>query len=319
MNDILRLISRALRPFGYDIRKRNTHNLSPLKGIPPLASLERVRRDFSYDREIERSEVANLDVLKIVFRTCLNAERNKKSHGLIASASLSDTVTRCFLSLVSSINDALEEPNSPQIELIILDDHSDADAIKPISEIAARLNCSWKLQTTTTQGQGASLHQQFSMARNDDSLYYFCEDDYLHERSAVFEMFSFYRQIFQLTRRHLVLHPQEHESLYDSSFYPSYLVLSPFRHWRSVSDATHVLFTHSHVLREHWEFFENTKFVGNRNKRHLGSERRTTNQLFQYLPGFVPIPALAGHLQSAHLLPPFFDWRTLWDANDPNV
>jgi hypothetical protein len=132
-------------------------------------------------------------------------------------------------------------------------------------------------------------------------------------------MAAFYRQVFQATKRHLIIHPQEHECLYNLFFYPSYLILSPFRHWRSVSDATHILFMHAHVVRDYWEYFENTKFVGNKKKRRLGSERMTTNRLFDHLPCFAPIPALAGHLQSAHVLPPFFHWQELWAANDPDT
>jgi len=146
----------------------------------------------------------------------------------------------------------------------------------------------------------------------------FCEDDYLHERTAVYEMWSFYQQIFASTNRHLVIHPQEHECLYNSSFYPSYILQNPYRHWRSVADATHIFLTHAHVVRDYWKYFENTKYVGDRKNRHLGSERQTTNLLFDHIPGFVPLPALAGHMQSTHVLPPFFPWQALWDANNPD-
>jgi hypothetical protein len=47
--------------------------------------------------------------------------------------------------------------------------------------------------------------------------------------------------------------------------------------------------------------------------RHLGSERKTTDRLFDHIPGFSPIPAVAVHLQETHCLPPFFDWKELWD------
>jgi hypothetical protein len=318
MNEILRLLRRSLRPFGYDIRKRNTHNLLPFKGVGPMPCLDRVRNNFDYDGGPEREGACNLDRLKVVLRTCLS-ERRLKGNEPVAVASLSDTTERCLLSLIGSVNAALLPDIAPRVEVIILDDHSDAPYLERIRRLAARLKCPWTLQTTQNNGQGATLHEQFAMARTDDALYYFCEDDYLHESRAIYEMWAFYRQVFQSTHRHLVLHPQEHESLYKDSHYPAYLVLSPFRHWRSVSDTTHTLFTHSHVVRDFWGYFENTKFVGNRKKRHLGSERRTTNRLYQHIPCFVPIPALAGHFQGLGCLPPFFDWRALWNANDPQA
>jgi hypothetical protein len=318
MNEFLRLLQKTLRPFGYDIRKRKTYNLLPFKGIAPLPSLDQVRDDFDYNGGTDRAASANVNTLKIVYRTCLNHARNLKASERVSQVPLVEAVERCFLSLVTSVNAAREEKDAPEIDVLILDDHSDAELLERILRMAERLRCTWKTKTTETSGQGASLHEQFALAAQDDALYYFCEDDYLHEKRAIYEMVAFYKQIFAQTKRHLIIHPQEHENLYDRFFYPSYLVLSPYRHWRSVSDATHQLLTHAHVVRDYWEYFENTKFVGNKKKRKLGSEAMTTNRLFDHLPCFAPIPALAGHLQSERVLPPFFQWEELWDNNSPN-
>ncbi len=319
MNEILRLLQRSLRPFGYDIRKRNTFNLLPCKGVGPTPCLDRVRNNFDYDGGPERKSDSNLDRLKIVVRTCLTEQRNlKKSNGPADGASLVDTVERCLLSLIGSVNAALLQEIAPRVEVIILDDHSDAPYLERIRHLAGRLKCPWHLQTTKSHGQGESLHEHFTMARTEDALFYFCEEDYLHESRAIYEMWAFYRQVFQSTHRHLILHPQEQESLYKNSHDPAYLVLSPFRHWRSVSNTTHTFFTHSHVVRDFWKYFENTKFMGTK-KRRIASESKTTNLLYRHLPCFVPIPALAGHFQSLECLPAFFDWRTLWNANDPRA
>lgn len=318
MNDFLRLLGRLLRPFGYDIRRRGFLNLLPLKGISPASSANRVRTTFDHDGSQEPRQKPNLDDLKIIFRTCLTRDRMDKAAIRIDAIPMVDIVERCFSSLVSSVNAALQEDIPPRIELIILDDHSDEPYRDVILRVATRLKCEWTIQTTTDRWQGASLHQQFYISSRGDDLYYFCEDDYIHNQRAIIEMWLFYRQVFQSTGSHIIIHPQEHEALYVDSYYPSYLILSPYRHWRSVSDATHVLFTHTHVVRDYWSYFENTKYVGNYAKRRMGSERRTTNRLVGHIPFFAPIPALAGHLQAPHLLPPFFDWRALWNANAPD-
>ncbi len=314
MNDLLRLLKRGLRPFGYDIRYRDTYNLCPCKGIPPVPELDCARRYFDYDGGDERKATANLDNLKIVYRTCLTEARQKKG-GRIGNMSASETAERCFASLVQSVNAALQEKDAPRIEVLILDDHSEPELLKKMTDIAASLKCPWRVKTTEKTGQGESLYEQFALARNDDALYYFCEDDYLHEPRAVYELAAFYRQIYAATRRHLVLYPQEHASLYARFFYPSYLVLSPYRHWRTACDATHQLFMHAHVVRDYWKYFENTKYVGDRKNRRKGSEKKTTNRLFRHLPCFSPIPSLAGHMQSLEDLPPFFEWRKLWSGS----
>lgn len=316
MNELLRLLRRGLRPFGYDVRRKNAYNLLPFKSVECLPELLAANRAF--DREPPPGgwmEADDTTVLKIIVRTCIREDRNPRAQNRVTGASLVETVGRCLQSTVASVNDAMSRPGAPRISLLILDDHSDPQYQAVLRGIAAGVRCDWRLQVTAARGQGASLHEQFTLARNDSALYYFCEDDYLHVPCAIHALWTFYRHIHQATGQHLILHPQEHENLHGSTLYPAYVLLGADRHWRTMSHATHVLFTHSRVVQNYWDCFENTRFVGNRRKRRLGSEAQTTNRIFEHLPGFCPIPALAGHLQGKNTLPPFFDWETLWNEN----
>ena len=126
-------------------------------------------------------------------------------------------------------------------------------------------------------------------------------------------MINFYKDIFEETSTHLLIHPQEHELVYSQINYPSYILEGQNRRWRTISHATHTFFTHSSVVDKHWKYFGNTKYVGHKEKRHLGSEKQTTDKLFNHIPGFSPIPAVAVHLQSKESLPPFFDWECIWN------
>ncbi|MEO8925721.1 MAG: hypothetical protein ABI306_01040 [Caulobacteraceae bacterium] len=313
----MRLIGRIVRPFGYDIRKRDTINLLPFKPLVSDNSLQRVRLNINGNYSNPAKTHPRLDVIKIVFRTCLSPERLSKSGVRIENLPIVDIVERCFISLVNSIN-YIVDVSDIDVKLIIMDDRSDKELFEKITEHGRKLRCRWSTIETDRPGQGASLRQQFKMATDDDAIFYFCEDGFIHEEVAIYEMWRFYNRIYELSGQHLVIHPQEHENLYKESYGPCYLFLSDFRHWRSVSDATHVIFTHSFVVKKYWRYFKNTKYVGEYNKRRLGSERRTTNRLFRHLPCFAPIPALAGHLQATHLLPPFFDWRALWNESAPD-
>jgi hypothetical protein len=318
MNELLRLLDRAIRPFGYNVRMGHGPNLLPFKGMPSTPDLTRVRENLNSLSASSQTR-PNLDAVEIVCRICLTEERIARSTNRLGGLRLDEVVERCFLSLVRSIVFAPspQADGVPKISLTILDDHSEPKWLQRVTRHASTLRCPTTIISTERKGQGGSLHEQFEMARARDALCYFVEDDYLHVLPAVFEMWKFYKQIHEASGAHCVIHPQEHESLYSRSHGPAYLVLSPYRHWRSASDATHCLFTHSDVVKTYWRYFENTKFVGDSARRRLGSERRTTNRLFDHLPCFSPIPALAGHLQAETCLPPFFDWRTLWDQNSP--
>jgi hypothetical protein len=318
MNELMRLLDKAIRPFGYDIRVRGRLNLLPFKGIAPTPEITRVRTNLN-SISAPSGAKPNLNSVEIICRMCLTDERIAKSCIRLEGLQLDEVVERCFRSLVRSIHQAMPPfaEGVPQISLTIIDDHSDSVLLARVTSHAQYLSCPVTILPAKKSGQGWTLYEQFSMARDDDSLYYFVEDDYLHSPTAIFEMWEFYKQIYEASGDHCVIHPQEHESLYSRSHGPAYLVLSPYRHWRSANDATHCLFMHSQVVKTYWSYFENTKFVGSGAKRRLGSERRTTNRLFDHLPCFSPIPALAAHLQAENCLPPHFDWRALWDQFSP--
>lgn len=316
MNEAMRLLGRMLRPIGYDVRPSDAFNLLPARGATegPVATVR-----AAFDRGSRPLPLADgkmgSNTLSIIFRTCLKPERLAKAELRLGSIPISQIVERCLRSLVASVNLALELEANLIINFTVLDDRSDPGFVRMYESMTSHLRCNHRIVPTSIPGQGESLHEQFSTAAEGDGLYYFCEDDYLHNVRAIFEMHKFYNQIYESSSHHCLIFPQEHEELYSRSYHPCYLILSPYRHWRSASNATHVFMTHSSVVRGFWNFFEPTKHVGTGAKRRQGSERRTTNRILEHLPGFAPIPGLAGHLQAEHLLPPFFDWRAIWEAN----
>ncbi len=310
MNELLRLLRKAVRPFGYDVRKKQAYNLLRVKGLERLPALRTPLAVF--DREAGPDPDVTLDRVRICIRTCLGEARDLRRHVDLTGVPLEEHMLRCLLSTVASVNEAVAAAPGADIEVRIFDDHSDAGSRARLERLFAGLDCPWTLRTTAGTGQGASLIEQFEYARGENAVIYFCEDDYLHEASAIREMWNFYRQVHQASGTHLLIHPQEGESLFNNAYYPSYILLGEARRWRTMSHATHVFMTHGRVVEEYWRYFENTRFVGDPKKRRLGSESRTTNRLFEHIPGFCPLPAVAAHMQAEGLLPPFFDWRGLW-------
>lgn len=310
MNEFLRIFKRTFKLFGYDLKKAGKFTLQPLQNQPDK-HLQTVYKTFDQDNQ---AVTGDLDKLVVFIRTCLRTNRNVDTKPRFTGASTAETVYRCLRSTIRSINDAFHHEGDRNVEVIILDDHSDDLYLQKIKELCAHLQCPWKIQTTNEIGQGKSLHEQFELVKPLNNLCYFCEDDYLHQPSAIMEMWDFYRQMVEQTGNHVVLHPQECEFLYQT-YYPSYIIAGEKRHWRTMNHATHVLFIHSDVVKSYWKYFENTKYVGDPKNRQLGAESKTTNLLFKHIPGFCPIPAVAGHAQFELTLPPCFDWQTIWEEN----
>ena len=315
MNELLRIFDRLLKPSGYRIRKSEKYVLRPMGNLKELdepKALARVHRSFD---GIDMAEPGHgLDELIICYRTCLRSDR-RPAEGRPGGADMEQVTLRCLNSLVGSVNHAAREKALRELRIRVFDDHSDASELDKIEAVLRRSACPFEIVTTAERGQGKSMHEHFKFGSTQDCLVYFCEDDYLHFGTAIAEMVAFYRMIFEQTGGYLLLHPQEQRKLH-RTHYPSYVFKSDVRYWRTTGDMSHTLFTHGNLVRDHWSYFENTKHVGNRRKRHLGSERRTTNPLLAFIPGFCPMPALGGHFQSEDTLPHFFDWRTLWEQND---
>jgi hypothetical protein len=309
MNEVLRLLDRLLKKSGYSIKKHSEYNLLPLKDFKGFEKQKKVYDVFNSHEIFDQN---NLDAVTICLRTCINEKRAKGERNELTGANLEDHLLRCIKSLIQSAQYA--HKNNCKVRLIIFDDRSEAKVIEKIKGLCEKSTFDWNIITTERPGQGQSLYQNFNYSKEGEGLYYFCEDDYLHTKTAVLEMVSFYKKIHAQTGSHMLLYPQEHEIIFGQFNYPSYILYSDTRRWRTISHATHTFFTHSDVVGEYWEYFENTKFVGVKEKRHLGSEQKTTDQLFNHILGFSPIPALAVHLQTKHCLPPFFDWQELWNS-----
>ncbi len=310
MNEALRILDRLLKKRGYSIKRHPQYNLLPLKNFNNLEAQKKVYESFSSNKDFECD---NTDKIEIYLRTCINEKRTRGIHSELTKVSLEEHLIRCIHSLVLAVNHAAD--NGLKISLVIFDDRSDQDVLDKLNQLCDKLKCEWLIKTTKETGQGASLHEHFAYAKDREALIYFCEDDYLHVSSAISEMVYFYRKVYKETGSHILIHPQEHELIYSQYYYPSYILRGENRRWRTISNATHTFLTHSNVVKQYWQYFENTKYVGIKEKRHLGSEKKTTNYLFNHIPGFSPIPAVAVHLQSEESLPPFFDWKPLWEQS----
>lgn len=277
-------------------------------------------QDNTFTAPKKASDTApDLDIMHIYLRTCLREKRNIDTRPRVTGMSMSDTAFGCIRSLMAALKYASDFPDLT-CKLIVMDDHSDPQFLDEITNITsgptgqAIKNLQVEVISLSETGQGASLYSQFDHARQHaPGLCYFVEDDYLHDPDAIIKMWQFYKYIWHELQSHCVIYPQEHHFLYHE-YYPSYLLAYDDRHWRTMRHATHTLLSHGDIVRQYWGYFENTKYVGIRKKRKKGSENRTTNRLFQKIPGFSPLKPVAAHLQFDETLPPLYNWQEKWDA-----
>lgn len=315
MNDLLKWISRAITPMGYHVRPRTAPNflkVSVLESAENQQNLQALRKICASPITTKIDE--SLNHLHIFLRTCLRESRKMNPKPRLTGDDINENAYRCVQSLAASILYAKERIPTLMIDITIMDDRSDAAILQKIKSILNAANIPLSIKQTNEAGQGASLHETFVAGKNLDSLVYFVEEDYLHQEDGIFRMLEFYQSTSSAISSHMVIYPQEHNELY-SNHYPSYILAGADRHWRTTRNATHTFLTHGKIVEKFWLLFENTKYVGIKKHRRKGSEDRTTNKLFEHIPGFSPLKPCAVHLQYEELLPPFFNWRELWDKN----
>lgn len=314
MNPLIRLTDTLVRLKGYQVRRDNGLGLGGMRVLhralqsqPAGEAVEGLE-----DRPTGTAPTDSTTHLSVYLRTCLRENRNVNPRPRVTGSSLEELTLRCTHSLLRALEHAYQATGGT-ISLTVLDDRSDAAPLDRLKRVLDTATVPVEILTTREAGQGPSLHEQFDRGRQTDGLVYFVEDDWLHEVAGVTAMWEFYRDTAARIGGPLVIAPQEHEWLY-VDHPPSYIVLGRDRRWRTIHNATHTLFTHAHVVRDHWECFENTRFVATK-KRRLGSERATTNRLFEIMPAFSPLDPAATHMQYEEVLPPFYDWKPLWEAN----
>ncbi|MEM7225129.1 MAG: hypothetical protein AAF495_19280 [Pseudomonadota bacterium] len=306
MNEALRLLRRALRRAGYDLKPRRAYDLAQLTHIEALAqgpALERVRA------LLDQADpgAGRTDRLRLHYRTCLRGDPNRPS-GRVTGATAQNNVLTCLASTVAAVKLAAEARGADGLEVVVYDDRSEPGALDALRRVLSDLPCPWSIQPTVAPGAGPSLYQSLDAARGTDTLVYLCEDDFLHLPSAILEMWDFYREVHERTGAHLLLHPGDYPDRYKTHD-PCYVLLGGARHWRTISHTTHTFLTHGRVLEENWALMDSTRYAGEKR----GAESRNVNRLFDHLPGFSPLPSLACHLQGEGTLPPYFDWQALWD------
>jgi hypothetical protein len=215
MNDLLKFFSNSLKPFGYHITDYNAPNVLRIANLDREEELQAFRK-AQYGQNLTQD--ANLDHMIVYLRVCMRKNRNIDPKPRLTGQNIEENTLRCVNSLIKSMSFAKD---NGKIELVVLDDRSDKEPLAKLTKILETANFPWSIAQTTTTGQGASLHEQFTRGRAENAITYFVEDDFLHEQDGILAAWRFYQQVYKDFKTHSLIHPQEHQILADK-LYPSY-------------------------------------------------------------------------------------------------
>jgi hypothetical protein len=285
-----------------------------LKNITvPLGEVEVTRKIYS---------------LHVIFRSCTSNLMLTQSKKRIFSEKKAEYTIRSLHSILKSLNKAKKLFKDTKFKITISDTKSsDADLLK-IKNLLLKFNYDFTIdqikldkfkdkidKNSVSENQYsnmANIYSSYCRAKNGTGdLYYFVEDDYIHQEKAILEMLLTYERISSLLKKEIIICPADYPYLY-FNFNPSTIFIGNKSHWRSVNETLCTFLTSKKMLLQHWDLF-----ISMAKKEHLPFEK-PLHEIYKKELCISPIPSLAMHctnVNSIYGLPPNFDWEKAWEDN----
>jgi len=249
--------------------------------------------------------------LLIVLRTCtvINSASNSIRY---IPVSKHDLVRVCISSLINSINQVTDH----DVKLIVLDDHSSPEAVTDIVNIIS--HCRFPVEfipVTDGTGNGHTMGRVYEQVeKNCTDLWYHIEDDYLHVPAAINDMISTVDQFEGNTGKLVAINPHDDIWRYTKQIYESFLLLGPYRHYRTVRHTTYTCLASRALFDRYRAVFH--ALVDLTIKDAGWVEDRSINQIWNQpdVMLFSPIPGLGFHIMDESGRDPYIDIMSVWNA-----
>jgi len=277
--------------------------------------------------------------LTIIIRS-YTSTKNKKSLNMldqnknrIFEFPKSEYTLRTINSIIDSCNLTLKEFNSLDIKLIVTDHNSEINTIKKIksclnkakfetsimnldeSKIKNDINKKDELNNPISENMISNMmniYKSLLLTKEEGKdLVYFLEDDYIHEKGAIAEMFLTYEKISTQLNKEIFLCPADYPYLYNK-IENSKIFFGSQRHWRTVNETLITFMTSRQMILKYWNELKSMSTL-----RHHPMEK-PLHKIYEKEYCLSPIPSLAMHctnINSIYGLPPNFKWKKIWEEN----
>jgi len=251
--------------------------------------------------------------LLIVLRTCTRVNMvNDAGRGRYIKTSKHDLVNHCISSLVDSIN----QVQTHDVKLVVLDDHSTPEAVADIQTIIGHCKSPVEfIALDTVSGNGQSLNEVYNIVEQQATdLWYHVEDDYLHRPEAIQDMIDSVVEFEGITKQMVAINPHDDIWRYKFQIYESILLLGPYRHYRTVKHSTGTCLASRKIYDKYKKYFRDTATLVMNNADW--AEDKSINMVWQQpdVMLFSPIPGVGFHIMDENGKDPYADIDELWDS-----
>ena len=247
--------------------------------------------------------------LSIILRTCGRVEGLNTRKRYIQKPKI-EIIRTCVSSLIQSINNV----NDHSIELTVLDDHSSPQCVEMIQRIIEHCKFPYRfLPITDGTGINHMLMHSNNIAAEAEDLFYHVEDDYIHFPNAIQDMLDSVETFEAHTEKMVAINPHDDIWRYTRNVYPSYILLGPYRHYRTCHHTTYTFLASAGIYKKYKQHFDDAVTM-------MGkidwAEDKSINQVWnkEDVLVFSPIPSLALHIMEVSGKDPFINTEELWDS-----
>lgn len=251
--------------------------------------------------------------LLIILRTCSKVNMlNDTGAGRYIKVPKHQLLNTCVSSLVNSINHV----QGHDVELIVLDDHSDDSCVADIKSILSQ--CKFKTTFVPVEGGTGNAYTMKKVFEQVESkatdLWYHVEDDYLHYPEAIHDMIDTVDHFEGKVGQYIAINPHDDVWRYRYEIYESYILHAPYRHYRTVKHTTYTCLTSKAVYDKYRNHFQD--IVTLTEQRADWVENKSINLVWnkEDVALFSPIPGLAFHIMDESGKDPYIDIDELWNS-----
>ena len=335
---INKILSKLIRKIGYEVIDQS--NLSiPEKNLYAGENLS-VSGEKSITIPLGETTISRkVNSITIIIRSYTFGDSNNnqvmldQSKKRIFEMPKSEYTFRTINSIVKSCKFAKNHFKDVKFKIIVTDDKSEQKILDKINSILADNDLETKLisiendeyldkiEKLDTNGKEISnnmisnmrnIFKSFEIAENEDSdLFYFLEDDYVHEEVAISEILFTYEKISSQLNKEIFMCPADYPYLY-SNIDKTSVFFGNMRHWRQINETLITFLTSKNMLLKYMKSLKEMC-----TKRHHPMEKKL-HDIYEKEICISPIPSLSMHctnVNSMYGIPPNFDWKKVWEDN----
>ncbi len=325
-NFFKKIFIKFCRMLGYEIIDQSNFRSTTLN--KDLNATLSIQGEKSITIPLGQIDIKNkINNLRVIVRTCtseLIMDQNKRR---IFDEEKNEYTFRALRSLIKSINKASLIFKDVKFNLIVTDTNSPKEDIDKIKEILNKSNIENNFKSIDLDSFKNKIKSGYSKAKfsnmanfysslmiakeENDDLFYFVEDDYLHSEDAITEMIFAYEKFNTIFSRDLVLLPSDYPYLYTKDE-ATKIYLGEKYHWRLVSESLVTFMTSKKIIDENYNNLEKMGI------EWIDPWEKPLHNIYDVNPCLSPIPSLAVHcanINSVFGISPFVDLKELWEKN----